>query len=68
MEKSLHTKEKQKNKCFYSNLVNENMLRIEEVKIKGKYLELPFAAETSYIAGHAPSPTLLPLVWTYQNY
>lgn len=32
------------------------MLRIEEVKIKGNYLELPFGTETSYVAGHAFLP------------
>lgn len=52
---------KQKNKCFYSNLVNENVLRIEDVKIKGKYLELQFEAEISCVAGHPSSTALLPL-------
>lgn len=31
------------------------MLRIEEVKIKGKYQELPLGAEISSVAGHPPS-------------
>lgn len=36
-------------------MVIENILKIEEVKIKGKYLELSFGAEILYVAGHLPS-------------
>lgn len=35
---------KTEKKCFCSNLGNENVLRIEDGKIKEKYLELPFGA------------------------
>lgn len=59
--RSHYIPKKTKNKCFYSNLVNENMLRIEDVKIKGKYLELQFEAEISCVAGHPSSTALLPL-------
>lgn len=50
-----------KKKCFYSNLVNENVLIIEEIKNKEKYLELPFGAEISYFAGHPLSTAFPPL-------
>lgn len=56
--KSYYIWKKTKTKCFYSRLVNKKVLRLEDVKIKRKYLELPFGAEISCCAGHPPSTTL----------